>query len=337
MEKLVSIISPCFNGEKYISYYLESVLAQSYSNIELILVNDASTDSTEDIVKSYIPKFEGRGYSLIYIRQEENKGQAAAINQGLKIFSGEYFTWMDSDDIYYKNAIKNKVEYLEQNPNIDFVVNWGEIVNSSNLNKRRGILKREKPEGTDEFFKDLIDEHNVVFCPGSIFVRTQIIKELIKNLQIYESREGQNWQLMLPLAYSCKCGYLEQILFKYVIHNDSHSHLKRTYEMEVKRRNNFFVLQKETINNMEAMKETDKEKWIKYSYDKQLKEKYILALHFRKKKEYCLFRKELMERNVVFPVNIAYPIYPLYELCKKIKAKIKSILFCIKVNRNRSL
>ena len=326
MEELVSIVSPCFNVEKYIGDYLQSVLSQSYSNIELILIDDASEDSTGDIIKSYVPEFKKKGYSLIYIKQEENRGQAAAINRGLNIFSGTYFTWMDSDDIYYKDAIKKKVEYLEENQDKDFVINWGEIVDYSDLNKRKGILKREKPTGKDEFFKDLLDEYNVVFAPGVILVKADAIKNCIKDLHIYESREGQNWQLMLPLAYSCKCGYLEEILFKYVVHNDSHSHLKRTYEREIERRNNFFTLQKETIKNIVAMDEADKEKWIHYSYDKQLKEKYLYALQYRKKQDYYLLKKELKERRVQLPRSISYPMYPLYNLIKGIKIKMKRLL-----------
>ena len=177
--KKVSIISPCFNGEKYLKKYFDSVLNQSYSNIELILADDASTDSTETIVKEYISKFEDKGYSLVYIKQKINKGQAAAINRGLEVFSGDYLTWMDSDDIYYPTAIFSKVNFLENNPNIDFVLSWGEVVNESNINVPIGQLKRQKPQGEDNLFKDLLDENNVVFCPGVIMVRSDSFKRAI--------------------------------------------------------------------------------------------------------------------------------------------------------------
>ena len=77
MEKKVSIITPCFNGEGFVERYLNSILNQTYKNIELIFINDGSTDRTEKVVKSYIIKFEEKGMKLIYIYQE-NAGQAAA-------------------------------------------------------------------------------------------------------------------------------------------------------------------------------------------------------------------------------------------------------------------
>ena len=91
MEKnpLVSIISPCYNGEKYLLPFLKSLLEQDYAPIELIFVNDGSTDGTEQIVLSYKERLSEKGIELQYIYQE-NAGQAAAINCGLKVFSGEY-------------------------------------------------------------------------------------------------------------------------------------------------------------------------------------------------------------------------------------------------------
>ena len=85
------------------------------------------------------------------------------------------------------------------------------------ISTKRFILKRTKPIGKDELFKDLLDESNVVFCPGTILVKTESLKKAIPDLDIYESREGQNWQLMLPLAYCCSVGYLDEVLFKYTI------------------------------------------------------------------------------------------------------------------------
>lgn len=317
MDKLVSIISPCYNGEKYLKKYLDSILEQTYSKIELILVNDASTDLSENIIESYIPKFEEKEYSLIYIKQLENKGQAAAINCGLKIFSGSYITWMDSDDIYYSNAIEKKVQFLENNLEYDYVLNQGEIVDKSNLDKTINVLKREKPLTRDNLFKDLIDESNVVFCPGAIMVRASILKEAIPDLAIYESREGQNWQLMLPLAYSYKCGYLNEVLFKYVIHSDSHSREKRTYQEWIERRNNFVKLQSETINRIVTMPKDEKKYWCKYSYSKQLKEKYLLALKYGKMDDYKKYRKELIESNVKLPPHSSCIFYLLYCLVRK--------------------
>ena len=96
---LVSLITPCYNGERFVHRLLDSVLAQSYNNIEHIIVDDGSTDRTAEVIKSYIPKYEAVGKSLIYIYQENGRA-ASAVNRGLKVVSGAYLSWPDADDYY---------------------------------------------------------------------------------------------------------------------------------------------------------------------------------------------------------------------------------------------
>lgn len=323
---LVSIISPCYNGEEYIGRFLESVLNQSYPNIELIVVDDGSTDETKMIINKYIKKFDIKKYNFFYIKQEKNKGQAAACNRGLSLFSGDYLMWMDSDDILYKDAIQKKVDFLEKNKNLGFVLNWGDIVDISDLEKVIGILKRKKPKEKDNLFLDLLNEYNVVFCPGSIMVRTKCLKKAIPNLHIFESREGQNWQFMLPLAYSCKWGYLNESLFKYVVRNDSHSHAKRSYEDEIRRRNNIFILQKSTIEKIVGMSDEEKNRWIQFSYNKQLKEKIFLSLIYRKPNDYFNFKKLLPDNGITDFTYTSYYLYPIKNIYSRIKIKIKEML-----------
>lgn len=93
---------------------------QTYKNIELIFVNDGSTDKTEEIVLGYLPAFRQEGMKLIYKRQA-NAGQAAALNEGLKWFSGEFLTWPDSDDYLDPLSIEKRVDFLEYNPDYGLV------------------------------------------------------------------------------------------------------------------------------------------------------------------------------------------------------------------------
>ena len=116
MKKLVSIISPCYNGAKYLSPFLESVLSQTYRPLELIFVDDASTDNTVELVESYRKKFRQADIELKLLRQTVNQGQAAAINRGLPEIRGEYLMWIDSDDIMLPTNTEEKVQFLEQHP-----------------------------------------------------------------------------------------------------------------------------------------------------------------------------------------------------------------------------
>jgi glycosyltransferase involved in cell wall biosynthesis len=112
IEPLVSIVLPTYNGSKYLAKSIESCLNQTYSNIELIIVDDCSKDSTPDIVKSYLTK-DGR---IQYIRNEKNKKLPLSLNLGFEIARGEFFTWTSDDNYYAPGAIKQMVNTLHANP-----------------------------------------------------------------------------------------------------------------------------------------------------------------------------------------------------------------------------
>lgn len=132
---LVSIITPCYNGEAFLKRYFESILNQTYPNLELIFINDGSTDRTEEIALSYRERLEKRGITYIYEKQE-NAGQAAALNRGLKLFTGEYLTWPDSDDEMTKDSIEKKVNFLEKNPKYEMVRSNGVYFDETTHEKR---------------------------------------------------------------------------------------------------------------------------------------------------------------------------------------------------------
>lgn len=101
---LVSIIIPVYNGANFLSEAIDSALAQTYKNLEIIVVNDGSTDDTESIALSY-------GDKIRYFRKE-NGGTPTALNLGIKNMRGEYFSWLSHDDLYYPNKIERNVEEL---------------------------------------------------------------------------------------------------------------------------------------------------------------------------------------------------------------------------------
>ena len=221
-EKKVSIITPCFNGESFVERFFENILEQTYKNIELIFVNDGSSDRTEEIAKSYIEKFAQQGRELIYIYQD-NAGQAEAMNKGLEIFSGDYLMWTDSDDILDKDNVRKKVEFLEAHPEYGYVMCYAQVVHESDMSKKIEDLRRVSPVGEDKIFEDIILEKNIVYTPGVYMARSEAILKAIPSRHILRSDVGQNWQMLMPLSYTSKCGYLREVLFTYVIREESHS------------------------------------------------------------------------------------------------------------------
>jgi glycosyltransferase involved in cell wall biosynthesis len=113
MKSLVSVILAVYNGEKYLQESIETVFAQTYSPIELILINDGSQDRTEQIAQTY-------GSKIRYFYQP-NRGQPAAANWGIRMALGSYIAFLDADDLYLPDKTALQVEVLTARPQVDFV------------------------------------------------------------------------------------------------------------------------------------------------------------------------------------------------------------------------
>lgn len=113
MSLRVSVLIPVFNQERYIAEAVDSVLRQTYSQIELIVVDDGSTDRTPEILEGY-------GSRLVSIRQA-NAGAATALNRGVEAASGELVGWLSSDDVYEASKVERQVELFEAQPNVSLV------------------------------------------------------------------------------------------------------------------------------------------------------------------------------------------------------------------------
>ena len=106
-----SIIIPTFNRKSFLRVAIDSVLAQTYENFELIIVNDGSTDSTKDMIKTYSDP------RIVYVYQE-NQGVSSARNTGLSKATGNFIAFLDSDDKWVKEKLAKSVEYIGKYPNI---------------------------------------------------------------------------------------------------------------------------------------------------------------------------------------------------------------------------
>lgn len=232
MEPLVSIITPSYNSSKYLDAYFQSIMHQDYSNYEIIFINDGSTDNTEQIAKKYQSAFEEKGKRFVYLKQK-NGGQAKAMNLGFPKIKGKYFIWPDSDDELYSKNISEKVKFMESHPDISLAMSGADYVDEQG--KILDHLERKEPE-QDNFFEDLLISHNVVFCPGIYIIRTEAFYRCIPDGHINESRIGQNYQILLPVVYKEKWGYINKTLYKYILHTNSHSNKdNNSYDHEIER------------------------------------------------------------------------------------------------------
>lgn len=126
MKSLVSVILAVYNGEKYLAETIESVLSQTYSPIEFIIINDGSEDSTASIIKQYSGK--------IRYHHQANQGQPAAMNKGISMATGSYLAFIDADDLYTPDKIALHVACLEENQSVDMVFGYAEHFFTPELN-----------------------------------------------------------------------------------------------------------------------------------------------------------------------------------------------------------
>jgi glycosyltransferase involved in cell wall biosynthesis len=131
----ISVITPNYNYGHFIGRTIESVIGQDYDNLEHIVVDDGSTDNSVDIIKKYVEEFPGK----VRLIRQENKGQAAAINTGLKNITGDIIAWINSDDWYCDNVFGKIIKEFHKNPQIDLV--YGPYYNVDTEGRKRFLYK----------------------------------------------------------------------------------------------------------------------------------------------------------------------------------------------------
>ncbi|HEY5592061.1 MAG TPA: glycosyltransferase [Paludibacter sp.] len=263
---LVSILTPCFNSEKHITRLLDSIVCQSYQNIEMFIIDDGSKDNSSEIIKSFIPKFGSKGYSLTYIYQE-NSGQSNAINRGLKLVKGEYLIWPDSDDFYATNtAIEQMANILESSDDsVSMVRCQVNLLNEDTLELVGRHQTNKYTKNKVDLFDDcLFVKNNFWFGAGIYMAKVTKLLECISNREIYtEKNAGQNWQLMLPLLYKNKCLTIDKFLYNVLVRQDSHSRGKySTFEQVCKKHLSYENTLHHTLLKMKNIPDYEKSEYI---------------------------------------------------------------------------
>ena len=207
---LVSIIIPAYNAEKYIQRALESALAQTYKDIEIIVIDDGSTDKTAEIIKTY------QDPRIIYIFQK-NQGQGPARNNGIKKSQGEYITFLDADDYYFPEKVEKQVRFLENHSEYQAV-----YCNALHFYSAHPLVffKKKHNYHSGDIFKDLLESSYINL--NTIMVSRQILD---KAGLFNENRYcPEDWELWLKISRAgFQFGYLDEDLVKVEIRPDSNT------------------------------------------------------------------------------------------------------------------
>lgn len=115
---MVSVIMPVYNGEKYLNEAIDSILNQTYTDFEFIILNDGSTDKTEEIILSY------DDLRIVYVKNEENLQIVKTLNKGIALAKGKYIARMDADDISLPERFEKQMTFMKNNPDIDVCGTW---------------------------------------------------------------------------------------------------------------------------------------------------------------------------------------------------------------------
>ena len=183
LNPFISVLLPAFNAEKFLKESIDSILCQTYSNFELIIINDGSIDNTQAIIDAYDDS------RIKCITNSQNKGLIDSLNEGILSCTGIYIIRMDADDIAFKHRIQTQVEFLQLNPHVA-MVGAHAIFFNENITSPIENWPLDQSTNTINEIKSAIVWENCIIHP-SVCMRTDIAKSLLydasqKNYEDYD-------------------------------------------------------------------------------------------------------------------------------------------------------
>jgi glycosyltransferase involved in cell wall biosynthesis len=205
----VSIMMPAYNAEKYIAQAIDSVLAQSFQNWELLIVNDGSTDRTPEIIAGYHDP-------RIKTFHQANGGEASARNTALKHVHGEYLAFLDADDLYLPEHLEVSVTYLQAHLEYDGVYSDGYYIDETGERLKPLSFRRRGPfEG--DIFEEMVRASDVFGAPVCVVLRSAVISKysLLFDTDIVI---GPDWDFFVRYAEVAWFGYILEPTCLYRVH-----------------------------------------------------------------------------------------------------------------------
>lgn len=178
---LVSVVMPVYNAQKYVGQAIKSILRQTYRNFELIIVNDASTDRSLQIIKRYKKRYP-RKIKIIDLKENLNKGGDACANEGLKVARGKYIARMDADDVAVHERLAKQVAFLEGNPEV-FLVGSNAYV----IDQKGEIMGEKREPAKNSAISQSYFTFNPIIHPTALFRATYLSKQPFRYIIQYSA------------------------------------------------------------------------------------------------------------------------------------------------------
>ena len=203
---LVSVVMSVYNGERYVAFAIESILRQTFSDFELLIIDDGSTDESVALIQGF------RDSRIRLVRNGKNLGLVASLNRGLEIARGAYVARMDADDISMPERLQRQVDFMEANPEVDICGSWLEAFD--------GRVKSTwfSPLNDQEIKANLIFE-SVVYHP-TVIMRHTVFSDLAARYD-EDYPYAQDYELWCRLSRSCRFANIGEVLLRYRLHEHS--------------------------------------------------------------------------------------------------------------------
>ena len=196
----VSVVMPVYNGALYLKEAIESVLNQTFSNFEFIIINDGSTDESVVLIQEYVRKDK----RIVFIDRKENKKLPHTLNEGLKAANGKYIARMDSDDICLPDRFEKQYNYLENHPDISIIGSAFRTIaltgNGKNVFRSANSIVLA--------YKFISDTQ---FCHPSVMFR----REIILKTGYYDETEAEDFAFFSRIIKQYKGSTLSGVLLNY--------------------------------------------------------------------------------------------------------------------------
>ena len=301
---MVSVVVPAYNHENYVLDCINSILEQDYPNIDLIVINDGSTDKTDQKIKEILKENPLR---FRYI-SKSNEGLIKTLNLGLRLSRGKYFCELASDDMLLPGSVRKRIDYLEANPDTDVIFADAYLINNYNKTTIRASKGKRMYRGSKNNVKDLIDGKARMFFPSGMFRKSILDKfrGFDEDFRFYE-----DVSMKYQLAIHAKIGYLGEPVMYYRRHqaNTSCTHSLERRKEKILALEKLFLHMDEELNTF-VRRELYKEykRFVKFSFD-HIVDREKLAKAYKK-----------MIRIFPFAVKLRY-----YMILSKIKGYVKEI------------
>lgn len=205
----ISVVIPTYNRDQTLGRAVKSVLNQTYRAIEVIVVDDASTDKTEQLIKSI------NDPRLKYIKLETNQGANHARNIGISRASGKYIAFQDSDDEWFTEKLEKQVEFIETS-NEDFDVVFCSYINVKGRDSTY-LPKLEQLQRKGNLLQQLL--HGNFITTQSLLIKVDVFREV--GLLDEDMKRLQDWEFLIRVAGKCKVGFLDEPLLVTHFSDDS--------------------------------------------------------------------------------------------------------------------